>query len=102
MDIFGKAGVPCSLVQTVGEVVKDPQVVARGSLIPVEGFEGLFGVRSPFRLGSVPNLPDTWIPGAGSHTVEILHEIGFEAARIRELVEENTVQTKEGRVPADV
>lgn len=102
IDEFAKAGVPCSLVQTVGEVVKDPQVTARDSLVPVEGFEGLFGVRSPFRLATVPDVPDTSIPSAGSHTLEILDEIGFDADRIRELVRRNTVQTTEGRVPADV
>jgi crotonobetainyl-CoA:carnitine CoA-transferase CaiB-like acyl-CoA transferase len=47
------AAIPCSLVQTLSEVVDDPQVRARGTLMPVPGSGGrLHTVHPPFRLGS--------------------------------------------------
>lgn len=58
--ILNDVDVPVSLVQTLSEVVKDPQVVARGSLMPVPGStERLATVHSPFRFDglAVRNKP---------------------------------------------
>ncbi|MBV6756681.1 CaiB/BaiF CoA transferase family protein [Rhodococcus opacus] len=92
LKILAEAGVPASLVQGLSEVVNDAQVTARASLIPVDSVDGLFGVRSPFRLASVPQLPGTAVPRAGEHTHEILRECGFDADQIEGLANGKVVQ----------
>lgn len=51
------AGVPASVVQSLSEVVADPQVVARRSILTLDS--GMQVVRAPWRLGLVPSDPLT-------------------------------------------
>ena len=75
--ILGEVDVPVSLVQTLSEVVKDPQVVSRGSLMPVpESAERLVTVRSPFRLGGVA-VRNERFPDLGADSRRILEELGY-------------------------
>lgn len=61
------ANVPASSVRFLSEVVDDPQVRARGSLLPVPGSDGrLVGVRSPFRLASQTVPRNERFPDLGS------------------------------------
>ncbi len=100
LKILGEAGVPCSLVQGLSEVVVDPQVISRGSLLPTPGVDGdLYGVRSPFRLASIPEPRNTRFPALGEHTVEVLGEFGFSSADIDVLVQCGAVHDgRSGRV----
>ncbi|GAB3201633.1 CoA transferase [Nocardioides hungaricus] len=66
------ADVPASIVQSLGEVVIDPQVVARGALLPTPGEERLVGVHAPFRLLSTEPPTVRHHPGLGEHTDEVL------------------------------
>jgi crotonobetainyl-CoA:carnitine CoA-transferase CaiB-like acyl-CoA transferase len=92
LKILGEAGIPCSLVQGLSEVVVDPQVVARGSLLPVPGeFEGLYGVHSPFRLASIPEPRNARFPELGEHTVEVLGEVGFSSTDVAALIRHGAV-----------
>ncbi|WP_243769769.1 CaiB/BaiF CoA transferase family protein [Amycolatopsis acidicola] len=91
LKVFAEADVPASLVQTLSEVVADPQLKARQSLLPVPEREGLYGVRSPFRLGSVPEIRNTCFPALGAHTREVLEEMGVPHQRITELAEAGAV-----------
>lgn len=93
MAALSAAAVPSSLVQTLSEVVEDPQVTARGSFMPVPGAatEGLFTVRSPFRLGSVPEPWNDRFPEVGAHTREVLEEFGMSRERIEQLIGQGTV-----------
>lgn len=85
--IFGEVGIPCSLVQRLSEVVEDPQVVARGALLPVPGTEGaLYSVHSPFRFASIPEPRNTAFPALGAHTREVLSECGFTNVDIDALI----------------
>ncbi|KAA9162651.1 CoA transferase [Amycolatopsis acidicola] len=91
--ILGEAGIPCSLVQGLSEVVEDPQVVARGALLPVPGTGGaLHSVHSPFRFGSIPRPRNTAFPALGAHTREVLGEHGFTDEDIDTLIAEGAVQ----------
>ncbi|NHU47130.1 CoA transferase [Rhodococcus sp. ACPA1] len=77
LRILGDVDVPAALVQTLSEVVKDPQVVARGALMPVPGAAGeLTTVHSPFRLASVPPRNERF-PDLGADTREILLGLGY-------------------------
>ncbi|MFF6980173.1 CaiB/BaiF CoA transferase family protein [Streptomyces sp. NPDC008343] len=102
-QILGDAGIPCSLVQRLSEVVADPQVIARGSLLPVPGAgEELYSVRSPFRFASVPDLRNTRFPELGGHTAEVLAEHGYTPAEIAHLqgrgaIEEATTEAPGAR-----
>ncbi|MEU3273942.1 CoA transferase [Saccharomonospora sp. NPDC006951] len=93
IKILGEAGIPCSPVQRLSEVVADPQVTARGSLLPVPGTEGaMHSVHSPFRLASIARPRNGRFPELGAHTVEVLDEYGFSAADIERLVACGAVQ----------
>ncbi|CAI7978337.1 CoA-transferase [Frankia sp. Hr75.2] len=78
LDLLGAAKIPCSLVQRLSEVVADPQVVARGSLLPVPGHDAAVSIRSPFRLASIPQPRNERFPELGEHTREVLSEAGYE------------------------
>ncbi|MBK1789028.1 CaiB/BaiF CoA transferase family protein [Prauserella cavernicola] len=91
--IFGEAGIPCSLVQRLSEVVADPQVVARGALLPVPGTEGaMHSVHSPFRFASMPEPRNVRFPALGAHTREVLGECGLTGTDIDELLAGGAVQ----------
>lgn len=86
------AGVPASGVQRLSEVTEDAQVVARRSLLPVPGHEaGLAGVRSPFRLASVPDPRNERFPRPGEHSIEILRESGLDDDEVQQLLSDGAV-----------
>lgn len=84
--IFAEAQVPASLVQTLSEVVKDPQIVARTSVLPVPGTPDLVSVRSPFRLGSQEAPRNERFPELGADTHPILTSLGYTENEIDALV----------------
>jgi crotonobetainyl-CoA:carnitine CoA-transferase CaiB-like acyl-CoA transferase len=87
LTVLGEAQVPCSLVQGLSDVVSDPQVGARGALLPVPGSDGrLYSVHSPFRLASIPRPRNQPSPERAAHTVEVLREHGFSDTDIDRLV----------------
>lgn len=94
LSVFSAAGIPVSVVQSIDEVVKDPQVVARGSVMQVPGYENLIGVHSPFRLASIPVPRNERFPHVGEHTTRILRELGYADDEIRDLHATGAVATK--------
>ena len=85
-DLLGQVDVPCAAVQSLSEVVVDPQVVARDALLTVPGSGGrLVSVHAPFRLASQPEPRNERFPRLGAHTVDVLTDLGYDAGRIEEL-----------------
>ncbi|WP_326686201.1 CoA transferase [Streptomyces sp. NBC_01795] len=87
-------GVPCAQINSLSEVVDDPQVKAREAIVnQAHPRAGTFqGVGSPWRLGSqssrAPRLP---APLRGEHGSEILAEAGFDEEKIADLVEADVI-----------
>ncbi|EWT07302.1 CoA-transferase [Intrasporangium chromatireducens Q5-1] len=80
--------VPAAAVQSLSEVVTDPQVTARGSLMPVPYSGGaMVTVRSPFRLASCPTPRNERFPELGADTESVLLDIGYTPDDIGGLVE---------------
>jgi crotonobetainyl-CoA:carnitine CoA-transferase CaiB-like acyl-CoA transferase len=96
LKILAEVQVPSSLVQTLSEVVADPQVEARGHVLPAPGTDGLYSVRSPFRLASIDQLRNSRCPDLGAHTREVLEELGLSGERITELARAGAIQLEAG------
>ncbi|MGW6331038.1 CaiB/BaiF CoA transferase family protein [Nocardia rhamnosiphila] len=91
LRIFAEIDVPAAPVQSLSEVVRDPQVRARGALMPVPGSGGeLVSVHSPFRLASVAPRNERF-PDLGEHTREILLDVGFARDDVEALLETGAV-----------
>ena len=87
IELLDAAGVPVGPIQTVDEVMTDPQVLARGMVGEVEHPTAgtLRTVNCPVRLTATPPQVRTAPPTLGQHTDEVLAELGLDRARIGEL-----------------
>ena len=97
LDVLHAAGVPCSLINTLSEVVDDPQVRAREAIAsqhhPVAG--EFRGITAPWRLASqaLRPAPATAAPLRGEHGRSILKELDLDDAAVDALVEDGVVWT---------
>jgi len=83
-----EAGVPCGPVRTIGEMIVDPQLEARGMITsmrhPVAGDLRL--VANPIKLSDTAPIADTPAPLLGQHTEAILtSELGISPDEFKEL-----------------
>ena len=81
------AGVPCAVVQDLGSLPDDPQLVANGQLQEVDHPAGAVRVvGSPYRLdGERPRVRRA-PPLLGQHTVEVLSALGLSDEQVEEVV----------------
>ncbi len=74
LRLLGEAGIPCAPINTVGEVMEDPQIQARGMMVevehPVAGRLKMPGV--PVKLSLTPGGIPGPAPLLGEHTDEVL------------------------------
>ena len=75
--LFERNTVPTAPVQTVEQLVSEPQVAHMDMLIPMDSVTGkmiqLVGV--PVKLSETPGTPGRRPPGLGEHTAEVLAEM---------------------------
>jgi crotonobetainyl-CoA:carnitine CoA-transferase CaiB-like acyl-CoA transferase len=82
------AGVPCGPIHRIDQVFDDPQVRHLGMAWPVtlDELGEVALVRTPFRLSAHPQAEAPRpAPHQGDQTDAILHELGYDDARIAEL-----------------
>jgi crotonobetainyl-CoA:carnitine CoA-transferase CaiB-like acyl-CoA transferase len=87
LDILGRAGVPCSPVNTVPEALRDRQTADRGMVVQTEHprFGAVRQLRSPVRVGDAD--PEyVRAPLRDEHREQVLRDLlGYDAARIADL-----------------
>jgi len=96
LALLDSVDVPCAKVQRIDEVVRDPQIVARGMVIEQE--------HPRFGTLRLPNLPfrfsdcDTSIrevgPDLGQHNAEVAQALGFSAAEIDAMQTDGVLYSK--------
>jgi crotonobetainyl-CoA:carnitine CoA-transferase CaiB-like acyl-CoA transferase len=86
-------GVPCAPVNTIDEVINDPQTKARGMIVeqdhPVLGRVRLPNL--PFRLSDCDTTPSRPAPLLGQHNREIAGRLGYARAEIDAMVSEGVL-----------
>ena len=87
------AGVPSAKVQTIDEVIADPQTVARGMVVEQE--HPLLGTirlpNLPFRFSDSDTSPRCPAPLLGQHNQEIAAELGYPMEQIDALVRDGVL-----------
>jgi len=102
LERLARAAVPCQTVQTLSEVVEDPQVVARHAICetahPLAGMVRTVG--SPWRLGAGgAGREHRPAPVLGADTVEALREAGYADGAVDELLKGGAAWTSATRTP---
>jgi CoA:oxalate CoA-transferase len=95
VDTLNEIGVPTGPVYTAEDVFADPQVKARGMLMPIDDPDiGEYAfTRSPIHLSDAPELPKNAAPNLGGDTEWVLRDIlGYNKTRINALVDSETVE----------
>lgn len=91
------AGVPCSAVNTIVQVLADPQVAARNMLIeqdhPVLGKVRLPNL--PFRFSDCDTTPKMPAPLLGQHNAEIARALGISEAEIVAMQKDGVLYAEE-------
>ena len=87
------AGIPAGRVNTVGEMLADPQVAAREMVVetvhPIAGSTRSLGL--PIKFSATPGGVRRPAPLFGEHTREVLAEAGFDRQDIERLLREGAV-----------
>jgi crotonobetainyl-CoA:carnitine CoA-transferase CaiB-like acyl-CoA transferase len=88
LEEMAKASVPASIIQSLSEVVDDPQVKARHAIRTLSTDDGspIQLVSSPWRLGSGLPRDDHLLGAVGADTEAVLREVGYSAAQIEALL----------------
>ena len=94
LSVLSQAEIVCGPVKTVAEVLRDPQVLARGMVAqfdhPKIGPTRVCGL--PIKLSETPGAVRSAPPSLGEHSEEILSRgLGMSSWQIRELRERGTI-----------
>jgi crotonobetainyl-CoA:carnitine CoA-transferase CaiB-like acyl-CoA transferase len=89
VDLIVEAGVPCGPINTVADVVSNPQVLARNMIAEVDhpNIPNLKFPGSPLKLADSPATIRRVPPMLGQHNEEILEEAGYSPEKIADLKE---------------
>ena len=93
VGLIVEAGVPCGPINTVSEVVSNPQVLARNMISEVEhpNIPNLKFPSSPLKLTDSPATIRRVPPLLGQHNEEVLAEAGYSPNKIADLRERGVI-----------
>lgn len=93
LEKLDAVGIPCAPVNKIGDMVADPHVQERETVITMEypGFGKILVPGIPLRLSETPGEIRRAAPLLGEHTVEVLAEAGYTEAEIKQLLEKKVV-----------
>lgn len=85
--LLDSAGLTYGVAQIPEEIVKDPQLLANGIIVPIDDGSATprYTVNSPVNVKGSAKVAPRPAPGLGEHTDEVLAEIGFDEAQVDEL-----------------
>lgn len=84
---FDQHGVPSSPYRTVKAAMTDPQLAHRRAFAEIHDAGGTFrALNPPFRMSDTPAAASPHVASLGEHTEELLTEIGYTPAEIRDLI----------------
>lgn len=84
LDRLNAAGVPCGRVRTIEEVLRDPQLAARGMLVDLPAGDASVAVPgNPIHLSDVPRPRVSPAPALGQHTDEIRRRLSHDGPATR-------------------
>jgi len=93
LSAFDAEGVPAGPVNRVGDMLSDPQVLARDMVVevdhPTAGRVKALG--NPIKFSATPGEVRRAAPLLGQHTREVLEELGYSAAEISSLIDGGAV-----------
>jgi len=77
VKILAESGVPAAPVNTIEEMVNDPQIQAREMFVEMEhpDYGKIKITGSPLKLSKTPGKVERPAPGIGQHTAEVLTEL---------------------------
>ena len=93
MNRMSKVGIPSNPINTVDEVIEDPQIKAREMVYelihPEYGPLRVLGI--PIKLSETPGALETAPPRFGEHNREVLASLGYDSTSIEELFRQNVI-----------
>lgn len=102
VERFERAGVPAGPVKTMGQVLEDPQVKARGMLVEVEHpvAGNVTALGCPIKFSGGDGVSRRGAPLYGEHTGQVLVELGYSMDEIVALEGCNAVYAHQVPQPA--
>lgn len=101
-DALDRARLAYGVAQIAAEIVRDPQLLANGIIVPIAGGNGgaapRYTVNSPVTVKGVEKVAPAKAPELGEHADAVLAELGFDAAQIEALHASGAAPEPKGRV----
>jgi len=95
LEKIHKAGVPAGPINTLDRVLTDPQVLARGMIVEIDGPEEgkIKTIGNPLKMEKTPIKTFSRPPRLGEHTREVLSNIlGYSLEKIGDLSEKGIIK----------
>ena len=98
MERLDAHGVTCGVVQPMGDVVNDRQLLAAGIVVETgdPGEDYRYTVASPIAVAEEPKRPPSRAPDIGAHTREIMREAGYSEETVDALLASGVLVAPEG------
>lgn len=94
LKILEEADIPCGPVNDFSETFSDPQVIHR-QMVSEVNHPDLGSIRQigiPMKFSRTPGKIKTPPPRYGEHTIEVLKELNYTNAAIKELIDSKTIE----------